>query len=245
MQSLKITILATLLLLSSPALAVGDRLIEAIMRSDFIFDKNISNVPFFPLGYLSFKYNDSLTLQDGCPGYSSCDFSYHRISQGFGFPVWVGRRDMFILAETLDSDRLKFAGREIVLNDVGVLAAWISQPAIQWQLGAFAYLYEGIGKDDDARKPGGTVLGGIGRYRHQQNFHSYWGMIGIDENSDPVIYPYIGFDWFIGKKISIAALLPWPTVSYSPDTDTIYKFGATASGSDWIVDENEKVVSNR
>ncbi|MCP3688050.1 MAG: hypothetical protein GY784_06520 [Gammaproteobacteria bacterium] len=244
MQALKTAVFAALLLLSSPALAVGDRLIEAIMRSDFVFDKTISNVPFFPLGFLSFKYNDSLTLQEGCSSNLSCDLSYHRISQGFGLPVWVGQRDMIILAETLDSDKLEHAGKEVVLNDVGVLAAWISQPATEWQLGAFTYFFEGINSDDSVKGSGGAVLGGIGRYRHQPHFHSYWGMVRISENSDTVIYPYIGFDWFIGKEISIAALLPWPTVSYSPDTDTIYRFGATFSDTSWVVDANDEIVSN-
>ncbi len=244
MQALKTAILVTLLLLSSPALAVGDRLIEAIMRSDFIFDKNISNVPFFPLGFLSFKYSDSLTLQEDCPGNLSCDLSYNRISQGFGLPVWVGQRDMIILAETLDSNKLEFADKQVVLNDVGVMAAWISQPAPEWQLGTFTYFFENINSDDHIKGAGGAILGGIGRYRHQPHFHSYWGMVGISENSETIIYPYVGFDWFIGKEISVSALLPWPTVSYSPDSDTIYKFGATISDTSWIVDENENIISN-
>ncbi|MCP4935785.1 MAG: hypothetical protein GY927_16650, partial [bacterium] len=205
MQALKTAVLAALLLLSSPALAVGDRIIEAIMRSDFLFDKTISNVPFFPLGFLSLNYNDSLTLQEGCTSDLSCDFSYQRISQAFGLPVWVGQRDMVILAETLDSDKLEFAGKEVVLNNVGVLAAWISQPVPQWQLSACAYGYESINKDDNVRGSGSTVLGGIGRYRHQPYFHSYWGMVRINENSESIIYPYIGFDWFIGKEISVSA----------------------------------------
>ncbi len=215
------------------------------MRSDFIFDKNISNVPFFPLAYFQAKYNPDFTLEDSCLSGQGCDFSYSSISQGFGLPVWVGQKDMIILAETLESDRLGFNSQNITLNNVGLLGAWISQPSSQWQTGLFLYAYDGFDEDDEIQATGGVIFGGGGRYRHHSNLHSYWGLVRLDDKmQDLVMYPYIGFDWFIGKTLSVSALIPWPSISYSPDTDTIYRFGASLSGSDWLLNDENKLVSH-
>ena len=158
-------LLLGLLLAPFSAHAVGDRLIEAIMRSDFIFDKNISNVPFFPLGYVQIKHNDELTLEDNCLNTRSCDFSFSSFSQALGWPAWVGRKNMLILAETLESDRLESANGSFSLNSLGLMAAWISQPSPEWQVGLFAFAYDGFDEDDDVRSVGGQIIGGGGRYR--------------------------------------------------------------------------------
>ena len=196
------------------------------------------------MGYLQLSYNNSFELEGDCPTASSCEFSFHSISQGFGLPVWVGNKDMIILAETLESDQLQFKDRDITINNAGVMAAWISQPSEQWQTGIFAYIYDGFDKDDNALQPGGNIIGGGGRFRHEPTFHSYWGLVRLDENNNTLIYPYIGFDWFIGKKVSVSALIPWPSVKYSPDTDTIYTLGASISGSEWELDNQGKVINN-
>ena len=237
-------LLLSALLFTSPAFAAGEKIIEAIMRSDFIFDKNISNVPFLPLGYLQLKHNPEIEFEDNCLDVDACEFSYSSLSQGFGLPVWVGQQDMLILGETLESDKLEFANQTITINSWGVLAAWLSQPTPLWQVGAFAYVYEGFDQDASVDQDGGIIFGGGGRYRHQSTFHSYWGLVGLDEGNDPVYYPYVGFDWFIGKTISISALVPWPTISYSPDPDSIYKFGASVSGSDLVTEAGGKVSQN-
>ncbi len=236
--------LLLILLIPSPLLAAGEAIIEAIMRSDFIFDKNISNVPFLPLGYLQLKHNHAIEFEDSCLSVDACDFAYTSLSQGFGLPVWVGQQDMLILGETLESDALEFDNQTIRINSWGVLAAWIAQPSTSWQVGVFAYGWKGFDQDAEVEQQRGLIIGGGGRYRHQPRFHSYWGLVGIDEGDDPLYYPYIGFDWFIGQTVSISALVPWPTISYSPDTDTIYKFGASVSGSDLVTEVDGKIRNN-
>ena len=135
------------LFFTSPAFAAGEKIIEAIMRSDFIFDKNISNVPFLPLGYLQLKHNHQIEFEDNCLAVDACEFGYSSLSQGFGLPVWVGQQDMLILGETLESDKLEFDNQTITINSWGVLAAWLSQPTPLWQVGAFAYVYQGFDQD--------------------------------------------------------------------------------------------------
>ncbi len=243
-KRIKFLVFVLWLLQPVPGLAVGEQLIEAIMRSDFVFDKNISNVPFFPLGYLQLTNNPDLSLQEDCFVDQDCDFSYTNLSQGFGLPVWVGQEDMVILAETLESDRLKFENQSVSINTAGVMAAWVSQPDPKWQTGAFVYYYDGFDVDRVVKPTGGTIIGGGARYRHDATLHSYWGLVRLDDkNSNALTLPYVGFDWFIGKTISVSGLLPWPAVSYSPDRDTIYRFGASVSGSNFQVDQEGELIN--
>ena len=227
----------------SQANAAGEQIIDAIMRSDFVFDRNISNVPFLPLSYLQFSENNSLEIEGDCAGIS-CDFSYQSISQGLGLPVWVGQKHMLILGESLESDEIKYRGEKYRINSAGIIGAWLVQPSRDWQAGAFIYAYQGFGEGDLAREPKGSVSGVVSRFRHQPKFHSYWGFVRLQEYDDVVVYPYAGFDWLVGLEWSISALLPWPTVSYAPTKNRLFKAGALFSGSQWVADGNEQLLNN-
>lgn len=223
--------------------AAGNQLIEAIMRSDFVFDRSISNVPFIPLGYLTFSQQNSLEIEDGCQ-LEDCELDYQSISQGFGLPVWVGQKNMVIIGETLESDYIELGNDSERINTGGVLGAWVAQPTEVWQGALFLYAYRGIGDTELARKPKGSVFGGVGRYRHKPEFHSYWGIVRIDEYSEETLYPYIGFDWYIDKEWSVSALLPWPTISYSETVNSIVRLGALYSGSAWVGDQQGRLQNN-
>lgn len=223
--------------------AIGERLVEAVMTSDFVFDRNISNVPFFPIGYLTLSQQNSLDIDEGCE-LESCEFDYQSMSQGFGLPVWVGEKNMLILGESLQRDRLSWQGDNIQIDSAGVLLAWMAQPSESWQAGAFVYAYRGLGDDKLAREPKGSIGGVVVRHRHQARFHSYWGAVRFEEYSNVTIYPYIGFDWYIGEKWSVSAVLPWPTVSYAPNDDQLFKLGALFSGSEWVVDRDGEIITN-
>ena len=226
--------------------AVGERLIDAVMRSDFVFDRDISNVPFFPLGYLNVSHQSSIEIgnETGECQFDSCEFQYQSASQGLGLPFWVGKKNMFILGESLESDRLSSHGDSIQVNSAGLLGAWVIQPSEQWQAGSFAYIYSGFGDNNLATDPTGSVLGAVARYRHKETFHSYWGLIHYNANGDSQLYPYAGFDWYIGKAWSVSAVFPWPTVSYAPSKSRIYKLGATYSSTDWSMSDNGQVQNN-
>lgn len=213
------------------------------MRSDFIFDRNVSNLPFFPLAYLSTSINNSIEL-DNCPAGNSCEFSYLNVSQGFGWPIWVGQKDMIIIGETLELDQLNVAGESYDLVNAGLLATWIRQASQKWQLGAFIYAYDGIYEDGGFTHSGGSYSGFVSRYRHNSHVHTYWGAVRVDEVADVSWYPYAGFDWFIGKKWRVSFVMPWPAVSYAPTTNEIYRFGLLFSGSDWSVDQNDQLMQN-
>jgi len=222
------------------AYAVGERILDAVMRSDFVFDRNLSNVPFFPLGYVVGTYQDSLTLSE-CHQ-PECDVNYASLSEGAGLPVWVGQKNMLILGQSLEFDRLKSeSGNVNDVNTVGALAAWISQPSTKIQAGGFYYYYTGFDITDGGTHPRGNMSGAVVRIRHRPTFHSYWGVIRLDDQMSVDFYPYAGFDWYIGQKWSVSMVLPWPSIGYAPDPNTLYKIGALYSGSDWLIQGEEEV----
>jgi hypothetical protein len=227
---------------SSNSIAAGDRLIEAVMRSDFIFDREISDVPFFPLGYISHTSQSSLELE-GCASIN-CEFDYQEFSQGFAAPVWVGKKNMFILGETYENNRVDTENSSINIKSAGLIAAWVAQPNEHWQTGGFVYAYKGIGGDPLAREPNGSVSGVVARYRHKPQFHSYWGLVRFAENGETTLFPYLGFDWYLGKQWNISGVIPWPTVNYAPNKDSLVKVGALFSGSEWAINSEDKVFTN-
>jgi hypothetical protein len=69
------------------------------------------------------------------------------------------------------------------------------------------------------------VCDAVGLYRHNPHFHAYWGLVRFGEYGEQTLYPYLGFDWYIGKKWRVSGILPWLTISYAPTWQPIFKFG--------------------
>ncbi len=239
----KIFLIFHTILWLEPAFATGERLIDAVMRSDFIFDKSTSNVPFFPLSYLNVSVQNDLEIDQNC-NVVDCTFDYTSISQGFGLPVWIEQNNMLILGESLERDTLDFANSSTTINTAGLLAAWVSQPTPQWQAGGFIYGYQGIGGEVSTSTPSGIMSGVIARYRHEPEFHTYWGLVNLKEHNNNTIYPYLGFDWYLDKKWHISALIPWPTLNYAPTKNNLFKIGVLFSGSDWSSGNGDNISSN-
>lgn len=198
-------------------------LIDAIMRSDFRFDRNITNAPLFPLGYLTIADFGSSTLDDTC---QSCELDMKGFSQGLALPVWVGKKDMLIAGETYSWDEVRFKQQDYTLKSAGVLGAWIRQQDEKWQLGTFAYVERSNSIGDNNQKYQQLFYGGVARYRHSATFHTYWGIVGQKDDFVEQYFPYIGLDWYINKEWLINILMPWPTVTYAPTEDYLFSFGA-------------------
>ncbi len=224
--------------------AVGEMLINKVMQSDFIFDRGISNVPFLPIGYLQFTDQQDIKFSEQCVVETNCQFNYQSVQQGFGLPVYIDKKYMIILGETLESNHIDSAFGDYRIDTVGVLAAFIAQPTIEWQVGAFYYGYKGIGGVHDFNQPEESIAGAVGRYRHSPHFHSYWGAVTYDTTETRVVMPYIGFDWLIDKEWSISGILPWPVVSYAPNKNNLFKLGGFVNGAQWQIPNENNISSN-
>jgi hypothetical protein len=228
-----------LALCSTKVHAFGEILIDKILRSDFIYDRDITNLPFIPIGYLTATHQSELTLEP-CPSDGQCEFQFQSISQGAGLPVWIGRKQMLILAETLDVDVFDANSDSTTINTGGLMAAWISQHSKEWQSGAFVYYYQNLDSDTRSDNTSGGVGGMVGRYRHNVRLHSYWGAVYVRSGDDSWVYPYAGFDWFINKHWGIAAVVPWPTINYAPRESQLFKIGALFSNTTWSGEQDSR-----
>jgi hypothetical protein len=231
-------IVSLLSMIGTKAHAFGDVIIDKILRSDFIYDRDITNLPFIPIGYLMATHQSELELEQ-CPlAQQECKFQYQSISQGAGFPVWVGQKQMLIVAETLDVDVFETNNDSTTINTGGLLAAWISQHSPKWQSGAFVYHYQNLDSDTRSDNTKGTIGGAVARYRHSARVHTYWGAVQISGGDESSIYPYAGFDWYINTKWGITAVLPWPTINYAPNSNQLFKIGALVTNTTWSVKQD-------
>ncbi len=227
----KICLFLSLFIFFAPLQAAGEKLIDAILQSDFVFDRTGSNTPFPPLAFVDYTSQNDISLLNECPPASDCSADVDSFSQALGLPVWVGKKHMFVLGEFIESDNYNFDGVSTRINTAGVLAAWITQYDQDWQLGAFAYGYKGFNEGESIKQPGKLLSGVMGRYRHSKTLHSYWGLVSFREEGEGAIYPYAGFDWIINDRWSMSGVLPWPNIRYSPDSNQFFQLGATQSGS--------------
>ncbi|WP_323813052.1 hypothetical protein [Cellvibrio sp. NN19] len=230
---------------SSASLAIGEKLMDQLISSDFVYDRNISNAPPLMIGYLDTNAQNGLTFDGECPPAlaDDCRLSYRSLSQGFGTPVWVGQKNMLVLGETLDVDYFSNRTESFSIYTGGVLAAWINQPSEQWQQGAFVYNYWNLGDDQERADTSTTYAGYVARYRHSARFHSYLGLIYTDALERALVFPYAAFDWFVDDRWTISAILPWPLLTYSPNPDQAFKVGAVVTGSSWASASDGDVYS--
>jgi hypothetical protein len=235
-------ILSLLMLCGAKAHAFGEILIDRILRSDFIYDRDVTNLPFIPIGYLTAKHQSELALEQ-CPPEGPCEFQYQSISQGAGLPVWVGRKHMLIVAETLDVDVFEADNDSTTINTGGALATWVTQHSTRWQSAAFIYYYQNLDSDTRSYDTSGTIGGIVARHRHSARFHSYWGAVSVRSGQDSWVYPYAGFDWYIDKHWAVTAVVPWPTVNYAPSETQLFKLGALFSNTTWLANQDNRLYT--
>lgn len=235
--------LSLLMILSAKAHAVGEVIIDKLLRSDFIYDRDITNLPFFPIGYVAATHQSALE-SERCPlARQECEFQYQSITQGAGLPVWVGQKQMLVLAETLDVDVFDTGNDSTTINTGGLMAAWVSQHSELWQSAAFVYAYQNLDSDTRSDNTSGTFVGMVGRYRHSAHFHSYWGLVQVDTDAETMLYPYAGFDWFINKYWGVTAVLPWPSINYAPNQTQLFRIGALTTETTWTVKRDNRFAT--
>jgi len=235
--------LSLLMIFSAKAYAFGDVLIDKILRSDFIYDRGLTNLPFIPIAYVAAMQQSALETEQ-CPlAAQECEFEYQSISQGAGLPVWVGQKQMVIVGETLDIDVFDKRSDSTTINTGGLMAALISQHSTNWQSGAFIYSYQNLDSDTRSDNTSGTFVGMVGRYRHSTRFHSYWGAVKVDTDRESMLYPYAGFDWYIDNHWAVTAVIPWPSVSYAPNETQLVRLGALVSETTWTVQQDDRFAT--
>ena len=225
------------------AFSAGDRLVEKILSSDFDFSMGESVAPSIRIGYLDFQEYPAGGFENVCPNALRCNFDQMSIQQGFGAPVWVGRKNMLVAAQNINVHRFSNESASVNLYSAGLLVAWLQQYDANIQWGGFYYkklVFEDI--DNTFSSPGYTS-GLVGRYKHKSSLHAYWGGIYDRTNGVTRWLPYVGVDWTINPNWQLFAVAPWPSINYTPDPTTVFVLGISPNGSYLpLTKANEKPV---
>jgi hypothetical protein len=171
---------------------------------------------------------------------TSIPFSQTSLSQGAFVPLPIGQRDALVVGEWLGWTRfdLKDNGREIEVLSLAVPLGWARQLEPNWQLGAFvAPLGHRTHSDDWYWETLGGVFG-----RYTQSDRTAW-VFGVYFDISPLedfYTPYLGVAFIVNERWSINAVMPWPSVTYAPSRNTLFRLGIAPSGASWSIEPGQK-----
>ncbi|MCK5881384.1 MAG: hypothetical protein KAG18_05860 [Sinobacterium sp.] len=212
-------------------------MIEDIEASDFVFERSESQFPFLPvssLQYIQYPENEEPTQNISEQAYS--------FDQFLMLPVWVGKKNMVIVSETLSSRRTVLNGQRFTQNKSGLILGWMQQANPQWQWGAFTYIQyydNGHSHIDNSTE---TLSGALARYRHSGKVHSWYGLVYDTNGGDGYWLPYVGLEWMISPQWMLSFIPPWPSISYISDKGWITRFGILPGQTRALYSEEENVL---
>ena len=224
-------LLALLLLLlagSAPAPAgVIDSILENFHRSDFAFGRTDGNAPFPPLAWLSYQDHgeSDLTLNG-----QTVRFDEHSMSQFLLAPLWIGKKDMVVAGEYFGWQRVSFNAPLTAERDVYTfmpILAWMRQTGPHRQIAAFVSPEYSHGADYAGHEFSelSGYAGVIGINWTSTDFAWAYGLVGDFSSDHSLVFPYLGCYWQPSPQWSVAAILPWPSVSYAPSRDYMFQVG--------------------
>jgi len=224
-------VLALLLLLVTgvaPAPAgVIDSILESFHGSDFSFGRTDGNAPFPPLAWLSYqdRGESDLTLNG-----QTASFEESCLSQFFLTPLWIGKKDMIVAGEYAGWQKVSFTAPVTAERDLYTflpILAWMRQTGPHQQIAAFVAPEYSYGADYAGHefKEVSGYAGVIGINWTKDTFAWAYGMIGDFSADRSLLFPYLGCYWQPSPRWSVAAILPWPSVTYAPSRNYMFQVG--------------------
>jgi len=224
--------LLTVLLLGvtwvAPAPAgVIDSILDNFHRSDFAFGRTDGNAPFPPLAWLSYQDRGESDLSlNG----QTVRFDESSLSQFLLAPLWIGQKDMIIAGEYAGWQRVSFKAPLTAERDLYTfmpILAWMRQTGPHRQIGAFVAPEYSHGADYAGYEftDLSAYAGVIGINWTSDDFAWAYGLVGDFSSERSLIFPYLGCYWQPSPRWSVAAILPWPSVSYAPTRDFMFQVG--------------------
>ncbi len=227
--------LCGLLLPALGALPAGatvlDAMLQQMQRSDFVFGRTDSYVPFPPLAYLTAVHHaDSELDLAGGP----LRFSENSLSELLVAPVWIGKRDMALAGEFGQWQHVSFSDPASAQRDLYTfmpVLAWLKQTGSSNQLGAFVAPEYVSGSDVAGYKF--TEYSGYGGiidiYWRSPQFAWVYGGIAYFSGPQNLLFPYLGLLWMPDPHWSLALIVPWPSISYAPSASFLLQLGIVPS----------------
>jgi hypothetical protein len=226
-----------LMVLPRPGAAAIDDILEAIRQSEFRFSRAVSEVPFFPAGWLQYHFYPSSEFRDEAGVLPSAEVTESTIGLGGVLPVYVEQRDMVLLGGDVASDTIKVRSgpyRDQRILRVTPVAAWLHQFGKDDMLGAFvAPIFSQETLNDQPWSVSGFA-GVIGMHWQSDTLQWFYGGVYEQSFGEEAFYPYLGLQWAPTPQWVLALLFPWPTISYAPAHRWLLQVGIAPGGSSWI-----------
>lgn len=238
-------VLCGIVSISGPAQA-GDFIddwIQSFADSEIVFERKTSNVPFFPLAYVDLSlYRDSAVRR---PDESPLRFDLTSVSQGALLPFLMSPRDILFVGEWFGLSRFGAIDSEANSFDavsVGLPVGWLRQIDDRWQAAAFVMPLMHRADIEGADWSRETLGGIFGRYVQHDRLWWVYGLYFDVGAGDDIYLPYLGASWELSDELTLSAVLPWPSVLYAPDRDTLWRFGALPSGASWSLNDDQDEI---
>ena len=121
------------------------------------------------------------------------------------------------------------------VSTIGLPVGWLHQASADWQVGGFVmpmgHRSTLEGSDWNMQYLGGA----FGRYVQSDKLWWLYGVYADISPQDDFVVPYVGASWSINNHWTLSAVLPWPSILYSPDGDWLFRAGVAPSGASWSI----------
>ncbi|KAA9132753.1 hypothetical protein F3N42_05945 [Marinihelvus fidelis] len=216
--------------------------IASFADSEIEFQRGTTDVPFLPLAYIDAQHYDDteLRFESG----ETRSVSQSTLSQALMAPFLVTPRDAVLVGEWVSHARFEpEASPAFDVTSVAVPVGWLRQVNTDWQVAAFVMP---LGHHSDLPAGGWTLetMGGV--FTRKVESERFWWTAGaffdVGEGDD-LYLPYFGASWTLNQHWTVSAILPWPALLWSPNRDTLFRLGASPSGTSWRLSDNGRDVS--
>lgn len=204
-----------------------DTMLENFQRSEFAFGRTDSVGPFPPMAWVGISNHgeSEVALPDG-----PVRFGEHGGSQFLIAPLWIGKKDMILAGEYFSWQRIEFLQPQPADRDLYTFApvfAWLRQTGPHTQVGAFAAPQWSHGADyaDNEFAEWTGYAGALAIKWSSEELGWGYGIVADFGPDDTLIFPYLGCLWLPTPEWNIAAILPWPSISYAPSRNYFFQVG--------------------
>jgi hypothetical protein len=224
---------------AAPALGEGviDTLVQRFAASEFVFTRAQSNGPFPPPAALTANGYQDFTFRPADGADPEVTAEQQSVSQYALVPIPIGTRDAIVAGEWMSwthFDLTNAARDDLEVFSVAIPVGWIRQASPDWQVAAFVSPLAHRTPDDDWYW---ETLGGIFT-RNVRGDRLAW-IIGAYFDVSPLedfFTPYIGAVYIVNERWTLNGVMPWPSVTYAPNTDVLFRLGVSPSGASWSIE---------
>ncbi len=217
---------------------------EAFQRSDIIFQKSHTSVPFPPLAFLQTSHYGDAAVDSSGRGVG-LDYDVTITSQAAAVPFLINSRSAMLVGEYVSHARFHVKDVEgqdfpelddkFTVNSIGIPIGWMYQNSPKWQTVAFVMPMTHQSSLSDSDRSWQYLMGAFGRYLASDDSWWVYGVYADVSEGDDFVVPYVGAYWTVNENWSISAIMPWPSITYNRGPDWFVRLGVAPSSASWSI----------